>query len=74
MTQHDLLTALETWPGGSTAHDYPSAVLEAVPLMRLAAAEIRRLTTAENDLASLLNEFASGRGQRILDVESEAGL
>jgi len=70
MTQHELLTQLDEWANGGGPVCNEGA--EIAELMRLAAAEIRRLTTAENDLASLLDE--STRGQRILDVETEAGL
>ena len=43
MTIDELLDELEQWPIGSTAHDYPSVVREAVPLMRAAALTIRQL-------------------------------
>ena len=72
MDQHELLTALDNWPIGGKATDYKSAVLEAVPLMNEAAAEIRRLSPqfaplTDEETAVVLDVF--GR----TDSEAEAG-
>ena len=64
MTHDELLTKLETWPTGSTAHDYPSAIREAVPLMLSASAVIRQLRI-DNALASLLHDYETATNQRI---------
>jgi hypothetical protein len=60
MTHDELLTKLETWPIGSTAHDYPSSVREAVPLMLSASAVIRQLRI-DNALTSLLHDIEDHR-------------
>ena len=67
MNQHELLTRLDEW--SIEHHDRYTA-----ELLRLAAVEIRRLARAENNLASLLDQINDGRGQRIRDLEAEAGL
>ena len=71
MNTDELLTKLETWPIGSTAHNYPTVVREVVPLMTAAAAEIRQLRTAENDLASILDDYQTGQKQSIREPQTE---
>jgi hypothetical protein len=69
MNQHDLLAALDKWPVGSTADTCHAAISEAVPLMKAAAAEIRRLspqieplTDEESERVSELFEQLGNRG------------
>jgi len=64
MNQRDLLRALEAWGARPAAN---SEWMEASRIMRLAAAEIRRLET-------MLDRIQDGRYQRILGAETEAGL
>jgi hypothetical protein len=67
MTQRELLTALDTFPRAGIS-SYEGALAEASKLMRLAAAEIRRLNeqlTAEQSRRTWLTD---------LDEEAEAGL
>ena len=63
MNQYELLKELDDWASGGGPVCNEGA--EIAELMRLAAAEIRRLASAENDQAALMDEYQTGTNQMI---------